>query len=64
MDQSVRDYLIRAHCKVIAHYRQLLGSSSLSQSERQRIQERVTVIEAELRALSGNASTLNVARAA
>jgi hypothetical protein len=47
MDQRVRDYLIRAHNKVIAHYQELLRTSSLAASERQRIQQRLALIEVE-----------------
>jgi hypothetical protein len=48
VDREVRDYLIRAHSKVIAHYRQVLQSSFLTQPERERTQQRLAVVEAEL----------------
>jgi len=64
MDHSVRDYLIRAHTKVIAHYHQVLRPTSLAQSERERVQQRLAIIEAELEAIRRNASNLHVARAA
>ena len=64
MDQRVRDYLVRAHSKVIGHYHKVLQSSSLSQPERERIQQRLASIEAELEAVRGSASNLDVAHAA
>ena len=51
MDQRTRAYLIRAHNKVIAHYRQTLAADSLDQPERERIQQRLTAVEAELKAI-------------
>ena len=48
MDPRVRDYLIRAHNKVIAHYHQVLEANSLAQPERERIQRGLASIEAEL----------------
>ena len=67
MDQRVRDYLIKAHKahnKVIAHYQQVLQAGSLSQPERERIQQRLTVIEAELEIFRNGASNLRFAQAA
>ena len=50
MDQRTRAYLIRAHSKVLAHYRQILAAGSLDQLERERIQQRlIAVVEAELK---------------
>lgn len=51
MDQPTRDYLIRGHAKIIAHYQKVLEASSLEQSERERIQQRLVGIEAELHAI-------------
>jgi len=48
MDPRVRDYLIRAHNKVIAHYHQVLEASSLEPSQRERIQKGLAGIESEL----------------
>ena len=57
MDPRVRDYLIRAHSKVIGHYRQHLEAASLAQPERDRIQRGLASIEAELDTLvTGGAS--------
>jgi hypothetical protein len=61
MDHKVRDYLIKAHGKVIAHYRQILRASSLEQPERERIQQRLSVIETELEAIRGRPSNLQQA---
>jgi len=47
----VRDYLIKAHTKVIAHYRQVLEASSQAQPERERIQRSLAMVEAELAAI-------------
>ena len=54
MDQRVRDYLIKAHNKVIAHYHQVLEARSLAQPERERIQERLAGIEVELAKINGS----------
>jgi hypothetical protein len=51
VDPRLRDYLIRAHNKVIAHYRQLLQASSLSEPERLRIQGNLASVEAEAASL-------------
>ena len=51
MDTEVRDYLIGAHSKVIAHYRKILQSNSLAQPEREGIQNRLAVVERELAAV-------------
>lgn len=48
MDPRVRDYLLRAHNKVIAHYHQVLEANSLAQPERDRIQRGLANIESEL----------------
>ena len=56
MDQSVRDYLIKAHNKVIAHYHQVLEARSLAPPERERIQERVVGIEVELAKINGSSA--------
>ena len=64
MDRSVRDYLIRAHKKVIAHYHQVLQASSLTRPERERIQQRLAVIEAELETIRRGLSNPQVAQAA
>ena len=57
MDQRVRDYLLRAHNKVIAHYHQVLQANSLAQPERDRIQRGLANIESELDTLvTGGAS--------
>jgi Skp family chaperone for outer membrane proteins len=47
----VRDYLIYAHNKVIAHYQQVLRASSLTESERKRVQQSLARAETELEAL-------------
>jgi hypothetical protein len=51
MNQSVADYLIRAHKKVIAHYHQILRSNSLTEPERKRLQQGLARIETELEGL-------------
>ena len=56
MDQRVRDYLIKAHNKVIAHYHQVLEARSFSQPERERIQERLAGIEVELAKINGSSA--------
>ena len=48
MDQRVKNYLIRAHNKVIAHYQQVLAANSLAESDRERIRHNLARIEAEL----------------
>jgi len=63
MDRDVRDYLIRAHTRVIAHYRQALQGSSLSSVERQHIQRQLAGAEAELASFSGNPSSQHFAQA-
>jgi len=50
---TVRDYLITAHSKVIAHYHRVLKSRSLAQPERERIQRSLAVVEAELATIRG-----------
>lgn len=57
MDVRVRDYLIRAHKKVISHYRQVLQASSLSELEQMRIRQNLAAVEAELRNLEDDANT-------
>ena len=57
MDHRVRNYLIRAHDKVITHYRQVLQANSLTQPERERIRRRLADVEAELQTISGNVSS-------
>jgi hypothetical protein len=53
----VRDYLIKAHNKVIAHYNQVLEANSLAQPERERIQRGLANVESELDSLvTGGAS--------
>ena len=51
MDHRVREYLIQAHDKVIAHYHQVLRASSLAEPERTRIQQNLVRIQAELEVL-------------
>jgi hypothetical protein len=51
MDQRTRNYLIRAHNKVITHYQQVLQANSLPQPERERVRRRLAEIEAELETL-------------
>ena len=64
MDRGVRDYLIRAHNKVIAHYRQVLQAPSLSPAEREHVQKRLADAEAELASFSGASRSLHLAKAA
>ncbi len=45
---SVQDYLVRAHQKVIGHYKLLLRSPSLSDAERELLQFRPAREEEEL----------------
>ena len=59
MDKRVRDYLIKAHNKLIAHCRQALQESSLDQSDRERIQQRLADSEAELETIRAGASDSN-----
>jgi hypothetical protein len=61
VNQQVRDYLIRAHNKVIAHYHQVLRASSLTELERKRIQQSLIRVETELAALSRNGHFAEVA---
>jgi hypothetical protein len=57
VDSRVRDYLIRAHNRVIAHYHQVLEANSLAQLERDRIQRGLATVEAELETIvTGGAS--------
>jgi hypothetical protein len=51
VDYRVRDYLIHAYNKVIAHYHQILRVSSLSEPERKHVQQGLTRAETELEAL-------------
>jgi hypothetical protein len=51
VDHRVRDYLIHAHNKVIAHYHQVLRASSLTEPERKRIQQSLARAEIEVEAL-------------
>jgi len=48
VDPRLRDYLIRAHNKVVAHYHRVLKAGSLAQLERERIHRGLASIEAEL----------------
>jgi hypothetical protein len=64
MDRRVRDYLIRAHNKVIAHYRQVLQGASLSPAERAHVQKRLADAEAELASFSASSHSLHFAEAA
>jgi hypothetical protein len=64
MDRRVQDYLIRAHKKVIAHYRQVLQAPSLSPAEREHVQIRLAHAEAELASFSGRALSSHFAEAA
>jgi hypothetical protein len=52
VDQRTRDYLIRAHNKVIAHYQKVLQASSLTHAERENIRRRMAGVEAELETIS------------
>ncbi len=45
---SVQDYLMRGHQKVIGHYKLLLRSPSLSDSEKELLQSRLAKEEEEL----------------
>ena len=56
MDQSVRDYLIRAQNKVIAHYHRVLRVSALTEPERKRIQQSLADAESELEAFGRDAN--------
>jgi hypothetical protein len=62
MDQRTQAYLLRAHNKVIAHYRQLLQAKSLSPSDRERLEKRLAAAEAEHEAFRNTQS--RVAQAA
>ena len=64
MDRSAQDYLVRAHNKVIAHYRQVLRANALTQPERAHIQNRLAHVEAELEVWEEGASSSHVARVA
>jgi hypothetical protein len=66
VDQRTRAYLIRAHNKVLAHYRQILAAGSLDQLERERIQQRLIAVEAELETIekSGTSDPTPFAHAA
>jgi hypothetical protein len=63
MDHRVRDYLIHAHNKVIAHYHKVLRANSLSEPERKRIQQSLARAETELETLR-RAGNLHFAEAA
>ena len=58
MNESVRDYLIRAHNRVISHYHKLLQASSLELPQRERILQGLASTEAELDKIRGGASNL------
>jgi hypothetical protein len=64
MDRGVRDYLIRAHNKVIAHYRQVLQGPSLSPAEREYVQKRLAHAEAELAGFSRSSPSPHFVEAA
>jgi hypothetical protein len=57
MSRGVRDYLIRAHNKVIAHYRQVLQGTTLSPAEREHVQKGLAQAEAELARFKGALSS-------
>jgi hypothetical protein len=64
MDRRTRDYLLRAHNKVIAHYHQLLQASSLSPSDRERIEKGLAAAEAECETFRNTEFPVQFARAA
>jgi len=64
MDRRTRDYLLRAHNKVIAHYHQLLLASSLPPSERALIEKGLAAAEAEREAFRKAESRVPFAQAA
>jgi len=51
MVNHILDFVIQGHEKVIGHYKFLLSSNGLSQSEREFIQERLREEEASYRRL-------------
>jgi hypothetical protein len=56
MDLRVRGYLMRAHNKVIAHCRQVLQASYVSERQRMRIQQTLVAVEADLENLEHDAT--------
>ena len=48
MSEAVRRFLIRSRSKVVGHYRQLLDSPSLRDSDRENISQRLAQPEKEL----------------
>jgi hypothetical protein len=52
MNRNVRDFLLRTHGKIIAHYRQVLRDASIPDLERQAIRNRLAQAEAELNSFS------------
>ena len=56
MDPTVRNYLIRAHKKIIAHYHRVLAANSLSEPECNRIKRGLASIEAELSTIEAGGS--------
>lgn len=64
MDRRTRDYLLRTHNKVIAHYHQLLQASSLLPSERALIEKGLASAEAEREAFRNTEFPVQFARAA
>jgi len=65
VDQRVRNYLITAHNKVIAHCHEL-QASSLPATERERILRLLSVIDAELKTIKryGASDPMQLAQAA
>lgn len=61
MPNDVDAFLIRGHQKVIEHYKQLLGSPSLSEAERRVIVENLARQQRDFRVLVGVPSTDKIA---
>lgn len=57
MDPTVRNYLIKAHKKIIAHYHRVLEANSLSEPECNRIKRGLANIEAELNTIEAGGSS-------
>lgn len=64
MSQDVRNFLVRTHGKIVAHYRQVLRSPGIPEMERQAILNRLMKAKAELDAFSRAENGFPIATAA
>jgi len=56
VDPTVRNYLIKSHKKIIAHYHWVLAANYLSEAECNRIKRGLAGIEAELSTIEAGGS--------